>query len=107
MKSVKNFFSGIVDGAKEALGIHSPSTKFRYIGEMCLEGYEGAFDRYDPYEPFNSSMKANAGVMRANMEGSGSSRSLTQTFNIYTPTKSPSEIMRAARLEAQYGLAGA
>ncbi len=107
MKSVKNFFSGIVDGAKEALGIHSPSTKFRYIGEMCLEGYEGAFDRYDPYEPFNSSMKANAGVMRANMEGYGSSRSLTQTFNIYTPTKSPSEIMRAARLEAQYGLAGA
>ncbi len=30
----------------------------------------------------------------------------TQTFNIYTPVKSPSEIMRAARLEMQYGLAG-
>lgn len=30
----------------------------------------------------------------------------TQTFNIYTPVKSPSELMRAARLEQQYGMAG-
>ncbi|MCM1190748.1 MAG: phage tail tape measure protein [bacterium] len=30
----------------------------------------------------------------------------TQTFNIYQPVKTPSEIMRAARLEQQYGLAG-
>lgn len=29
-----------------------------------------------------------------------------QTFNIYQPVQSPSELARAARLEAQYGLAG-
>ncbi len=45
-------------------------------------------------------------------KASGDFRSLptpvapTQTFNIYTPVKSPSELMRAARLEQQYGMAG-
>lgn len=34
------------------------------------------------------------------------SNTVTQTFNIYQPVKSPSEMMRAARLEQQYGLAG-
>jgi TP901 family phage tail tape measure protein len=33
--------------------------------------------------------------------------STTQNFYISTPVKSPSEMMRAARLEAKYGLAGA
>jgi hypothetical protein len=43
-------------------------------------------------------------------EGSKSSttnNSTTQNFYISTPVKSPSELMRAARLEAKYGLAGA
>ena len=36
--NVKSFFSGLVDGAKDALDINSPSRKFAYIGEMSVAG---------------------------------------------------------------------
>lgn len=68
---IHSFFSGIVDGAKSALGIHSPSKKFAWIGKMCIEGFEDPFDEYDPYKPFNDTVNANIGTMRANMIGSG------------------------------------
>lgn len=35
---VKSFFSGIVDGVKDTLGIHSPSRVFMEIGEYTSEG---------------------------------------------------------------------
>lgn len=68
---IHNFFSGIVDGAKAALDIHSPSKKFAWIGKMCIEGFEDPFDDYDPYIPFNTAMSANIGTMRANLIGGG------------------------------------
>ena len=68
---IHNFFSGIIDGAKSALGIHSPSKKFAWIGKMCIEGFEDPFAEYDPYKPFNDTVNANIGTMRANMIGSG------------------------------------
>ena len=38
-KNVKKFFTGIVDGAKDALGIHSPSRVFRdQVGAQIAEG---------------------------------------------------------------------
>ena len=47
-ENVKGFFSGIVDGVKGILGIHSPSKVFAGIGEnMALglgEGWSGEFD---------------------------------------------------------------
>ena len=47
-ENVKGFFSGIVDGVKGILGIHSPSKVFAGIGEnMALglgEGWNGEFD---------------------------------------------------------------
>ena len=39
VQAVKDFITGFVDGFKEALGIHSPSTVFRdEIGIFCAEG---------------------------------------------------------------------
>lgn len=46
---VHNFFSGIVDGAKDALGIHSPSRVFRdEIGKWILPGVEIGIDKTMP-----------------------------------------------------------
>lgn len=67
---IHNFFSGIVDGVKDTLDIHSPSKKFAWIGKMCIEGFEDPFDDYDPYTPFNDAVNANIGTMQANMIGS-------------------------------------
>lgn len=36
--NVKNFFSGIIDGAKSALGIASPAKKMKPIGKYSVEG---------------------------------------------------------------------
>jgi tape measure domain-containing protein len=37
--SINNFFKGIVDGVKNSLGIHSPSTVFASIGSYSIKGY--------------------------------------------------------------------
>jgi phage-related protein len=42
---VSDFFSGIVDGAKNLLGIHSPSTVFAGIGKNMGEGIGIGFDK--------------------------------------------------------------
>lgn len=38
IKAIGDFIRGFVDGVKEALGIHSPSTVFAVIGRFCIEG---------------------------------------------------------------------
>lgn len=48
MANVKKFFTGIVDGVKRALGIHSPSKVFANIGEFMAKGLdEGFSDEFD------------------------------------------------------------
>lgn len=69
---ITGFASGIIDTAKDVLEIHSPSRKFKWIGEMCVEGFDEPIDDYNPYDTLNKSIKANAGVMKANFVGSGS-----------------------------------
>ena len=39
---------------------------------MCVEGFDEPIDDYNPYDTLNKSIKANAGVMKANFVGSGS-----------------------------------
>ena len=39
-----DFFKGIVDGAKDALGIHSPSKEFKILGKFSVLGYTEALD---------------------------------------------------------------
>lgn len=109
---VSNLANNLLSGVKDALGIHSPSRKFKWVGEMCVAGMDEPIADYNPYDTMNKSMKANIGTMRANFVAGGGGQNVytsttTQTFNIYQPVKSPSEMMRAARLEEQYGLAGA
>lgn len=110
---IKGFGDTVMSTIKDFFGIHSPSRKFKWIGQMCVEGFEEPLEEYNPYDTLNKSMKANAGTMRMNFManggygGSNTTNNSSQTFNIYQPVKSPSEMMRAARLEEQFGLAGA
>ena len=49
MNNVKNFFSGIVDGAKSALGIHSPSREMRdEVGKWIPAGVGVGIERAMP-----------------------------------------------------------
>lgn len=116
LDSVKNLATSLFNGAKDALDIHSPSKKFRWLGEMCVEGMDEPLADYNPYGTLKASMQAKAQDVRGSFMASigtaqtagasGATRNIEQTINIYQPVKSPSEMMRAARLEQQYGLAG-
>lgn len=42
IESIKSLCTRVIQTAKNALGIHSPSKEFEYIGDMSVEGYRNA-----------------------------------------------------------------
>ena len=76
---VSEVAKSLLDSAKSALGIHSPSKEFAWIGRMCIEGFDNEFDEFDPYDSMSKSMKANKAI-------------LSMEYN--------------AGMEAEYGMAG-
>ncbi|MGU9187276.1 tape measure protein [Clostridium perfringens] len=48
MDQVHGFFSGIVDGAKAALGIHSPARKMIPVGDYTVQGIEVGIEKRMP-----------------------------------------------------------
>jgi len=71
-KKVSNLAGNLLQGFKDVLGIHSPSRKFKWVGEMCVAGMDEPIADYNPYDTLNKSIKANASTMKANFVGSGS-----------------------------------
>lgn len=71
--AIKNLANSAIDGAENALGIHSPSRKFRWVGEMCVEGFDQPLEDYNPYATLNRSMQMGSGVMRMNYDATVSS----------------------------------
>lgn len=71
-KKVSNLAGKLLQGFKDALGIHSPSRKFKWVGEMCVAGMDEPIADYNPYDTLNKSIKANESTMKANFVGSGS-----------------------------------
>ena len=64
---VGDFFGGIVDGAKNALGIHSPSRIFRdQVGAMMAKGVGVGFE--DESESIEDKMKNNLSDLTAKMK---------------------------------------
>ena len=64
-KKVSNLAGNLLQGFKDALGIHSPSRKFKWVGEMCVAGMDEPIADYNPYDTLNKSIKANASTMKA------------------------------------------
>ena len=100
---VGGLVGGFVDGIKGALGIHSPSRVFKYIGEMCVAGFEEGTEDLMNLDNISSNISASWGTMSANMSG-GMNRNTT--FNFYDTQTSPDAIMRKAENTFQFGLAG-
>lgn len=66
--NVKNVASSLIDSAKEIFGIHSPSTKFRYMGEMCVAGFDEGIDDLFDADTLNKSINASFGTLSANVK---------------------------------------
>lgn len=68
--AIKEVAGDALEAAKEALGIHSPSRKFRWIGEMCIEGFDNPLEEYNPYDTLKNSMRANVSALQGVFHGS-------------------------------------
>lgn len=100
---VGGLVGGFIDGIKGTLGIHSPSRVFKYIGEMCVAGFEEGTEDLMNLDEIGANVSASWGTMSANMSG-GMNRNTT--FNFYDTQTSPDAIMRKAENTFQFGLAG-
>ena len=95
--------NGFIDGFKNVLGIHSPSRVFKWIGQMCVAGFEEGTEDLMNLDDIGANVSASFGTMSANMSG-GMNRNTT--FNFYDTQTSPDAIMRKAENTFQFGLAG-
>lgn len=77
-ENVKNLFTGIVDGIKGMLGIHSPSTVFAEIGKDMAAGLSVGWDK----EIKNVQGELNASV--SSVGGAGRSAQIAQTVSVGT-----------------------
>ena len=104
---VSNLAKGLLDAAKSALGINSPSKKFRKIGEFCVAGFNEGIDDLMDGNALASNINASLGTIQANVSGgqiNGVSGGYTQVINVNREISTPDELARAVRLESRYGL---
>ena len=105
-EKVGGLATGLFDAAKSALGIASPSKKFRYLGEMCVAGFdEGIADLMSPLD-IGASINASMGTVAANTGRGFGVAGNSQTFNFYDTQTSPDAIRRKVANTMTFGLAG-
>lgn len=107
---VKGLADSLFGAAKEALGIHSPSRKFRWLAEMCVAGWnDGAEKLMNPQE-MTKNINASLSTAQMNMAGAkvfsagAGFGDFNQTININQQISTPDELARAIRIESRYGL---
>ncbi len=108
---IQEFGESVLGGIKDFFGIHSPSRKFRWIGEMCVAGFDEGMEDLADTKTLTTNINArvetvqmNSGKVRVFGGSDGGPDGFNQTVNIYQPVSSPDEMARAMRLEGRYGL---
>ena len=103
---VSSLAKGLLDAAKSALGIASPSKEFRKIGEFCVAGFNDGIDDLMDGNKLASNINASLGTIQANVSGGQISGvgGYTQVINVNREISTPDELARAVRLESRYGL---
>ena len=79
---VKSFAKGILNGIKSALGVHSPSTKTHWMGQMLDKGLAGGIID-NANEPLNAMDRLSADLLNSagQINGATIERQLNTTFN--------------------------
>ena len=104
---VKDLAGSLLQGAKDALGIESPSKEFAWVGKMVDEGFAKGIN--DNADMVTSAMDAITDVSDVvndmDIAGAGMATGAgTYIINVNQPVATPSEMADAIRLESQYGL---
>lgn len=105
-EKVGSLASGLFDAAKSALGISSPSKKFRWLAEMCVAGFDDGMEDLMNCDAFGAMVNNTLGTVATNLRGSGGGGPNGQTFNFYDTQTSPDAIRRKVQNTMTFGLAG-
>lgn len=103
---IVGFCDGLISGAKDALGIHSPSKEFAWIGKMCVAGFDEGMEDFADVGTMERNIKASLDTLSADMAGE-TQPGTTFTANFYDTQTDPDAITRKFYSTMRYGLAGA
>ena len=105
---VSGLANDLFEAAKDALGIHSPSTKFEYLANMCIAGFDGKINKLFNPDPVTRTINASLSTVRSGISRNGSTGTtygdFNQTIVVNDKVSTPDELARAVRLESRYGL---
>lgn len=102
---VSDLAKSLLDSAKDALGIHSPSREFARIGEYCVAGFKQGISELsngDVFDGMTASLR-DMGTTAQNIGGLGT-RGYTQIINVNQQISTADELARVMRTESRYGL---
>jgi phage-related protein len=105
-EKVGGLAKSLFDSAKSALGISSPSKKFRYLGEMCVAGFDEGAEELMDGSAFGAAVNNSFATVAANTGSLNGGISRGQTFNFYDTQTSPDAIRRKVQNTMTFGLAG-
>lgn len=103
---VGSLAKSLFDKAKSVLGIASPSKKFRWLGEMCVAGFDEGAEKLMDGTAFGSAVNNTLGTVTANTGREIYGGSGSQTFNFYDTQTSPDAIRRKVQNTMTFGMAG-
>lgn len=103
---ITGWVGNVVAFFKKILGIKSPSKVFKFIGEMCVAGFDEGIDPLLSGDNISRSINASVRTLGVNNAYGSSERvgGINQTININREISTPDEMARAIRLESRYGL---
>ena len=78
---ISDLASGLLDAAKNVLGINSPSNEFAWIGEMSADGIGVGWDKVDPIEDIRASIGTSLGNIRTNVSAMTSGQIASESVN--------------------------
>lgn len=81
---VTDLASGLLDGVKDALGIHSPSKEFAWIGKMCVAGFDDGMEDLGNMDGVQKNISASLDSMKANVVYSNSNYSAASYDGTYS-----------------------
>lgn len=105
-EQVGSLASSLFDVAKGALGISSPSRKFRWIGEMCVAGFNEGIDELMAGDVFGAAVNNSLSTVAANIGTGIYGAGITNHFNFYDTQTSPDGIRRRIENTMTFGMAG-
>jgi phage-related protein len=105
-EKVGGLATGLFDAAKSALGISSPSKKFRYLGEMCVAGFDDGIEDLMDGGSLGAAINNTLGTVAANVGIGEGTLGPSQTFNFDDTQTSPDAIRRKVANTMTFGLAG-